>query len=142
MSNCNGPTYCEVCGDLGDRISAEGWCTCAIHVATPERDRKRYWWRTGEELNERGIAPSEVRPTPRSRYDHHRPFCELCGAHPGASVSIEGWSTCDEHFRAPKPDRAIFDWRTGVRLGPYDDPAVRSGEPLETHGDAADDAAR
>ena len=120
MSNSNGPTYCEVCGKPGDHISVEEWVTCAAHFTVPKIRPKQFSWRTGEELDESGRAPSLVRQGPRSRWDYDRPFCEVCGAHPGANCSVEGWSTCDEHVRAPKPASPVFHWSTGVRLGPYE----------------------
>ena len=120
MSNRNGPTYCEVCGEPGDFVCTDGWCCCTQHVHMHKTQRRYYWWRTGEELDERGVAPSMIRSGPRSRFDFQRPFCEVCGT-VGPSVSVEGWSTCNEHFRSPKPAVPLFDWRTGVRLGPYED---------------------
>lgn len=51
-----------------------------------------------------------------TRYNYKRPFCEVCGSRDGGSVSVEGWNTCVEHFRVPKPAEPLFDWNTGERI--------------------------
>lgn len=114
----SGQRFCEVCGDPADHLSAEGWCACLEHLASPKPTKRIFWFRTGERLDETGVPPSK---RPLNRWNYERPFCEVCGADPGPYYSVEGWSTCDDHFRAPKPARPLFDARTGIRLGPYDD---------------------
>jgi len=52
---------------------------------------------------------------PRSRWDFKRPFCEVCGK-TGGWYAQEGWSTCEEHWRIPKPAKPLFDWSTGERI--------------------------
>jgi hypothetical protein len=65
---------------------------------------------------------------PRSRWDFKRPFCEVCGSHNGGSVSVEGWNTCVEHFRVPKPAEPLFDWSTGQRINDESDKSRGSVE--------------
>ena len=52
-----------------------------------------------------------------NKFDYKRPYCEVCGAI-GPNVSVEGWNTCEEHFREDKPSEPVFDWQTGDSLIP------------------------
>ena len=50
------------------------------------------------------------RPTPN--------FCEVCGVRCPPMRSLGGWLCCSAHLPAAKPDRPVFDHRTGERLAP------------------------
>lgn len=52
---------------------------------------------------------------PRNRYDFNRPFCEVCGK-TGGWYTQDGWQTCEEHWRSPKPEKPVFDSHSGGRI--------------------------
>jgi hypothetical protein len=67
----------------------------------------------------------------RSRWDFKRPFCEVCGK-TGGWYTQEGWTTCEEHWRSPKPERPTVDSVTGERIN---DETDKSQKSVEAEGD-------
>jgi len=64
---------------------------------------------------------------------YYNSFCEVCGR-VGRRVTVDGWTTCNEHFDSEKPKAPIYNWHNGEPLKPGEDMKPWLAETLKADG--------